>query len=265
MLFWKKIIPTRRKFILFNISLVRLLESNRHHPLKYALIRWLLSQADGIVNLSLFQQEYLARTVPALAGRMRVVPLGIDAAFFNPNRPRKDFLLAIGRDNGRDYKTVIEVARALPNKQFVIVCSKRNLIGVGDIPQNVTVQYDIPPAQARQLLEEAFALLLIIRGDTDKEGADCSGQTVLLEAMASGCPIIATRKAYLMHDEYAVEGKEALFVPVGGVQEICSSIRSLEDSSVRLALSHGARQRAEKLSTVRMGKELADFFKQIYT
>jgi glycosyltransferase involved in cell wall biosynthesis len=265
MLFWKKIIPTRRKFILFNISLVRLLESNKRHRLKYPLIRWLLSQADGIVNLSLFQQEYLARAVPALAGRMRVVPLGIDAAFFNPNRPRKDFLLALGRDNGRDYKTVVEVARQLPDKQFIIVCSKRNLVGVGDIPQNVTVHYDIPPAQARQLLEEAFALLLIIRGDTDTDGADCSGQTVLLEAMASGCPIIATRKAYLTYDEYAAEGKEALFVPVGGVQEICSSIRSLEDSSRRIALGHTARERAEKLSTVRMGKELASFFKQIYT
>lgn len=132
------------------------------------------------------------------------------------------------------------------------------------ISKNVTVYYDLPLARVRQFLEEAFALLLIIRGDTDTDGSDCSGQTVLLEAMASGCPIIATRKAYLEHGEYVTNGKEALFVPVAGVQEICSCVRTLEDPSVRLAFGRAARERAEKLSTVQMSKSLAHFFRYVY-
>jgi len=264
MLFWKRFIPTKRKFIILNISLVRLLESNKHHRSKYAFLRWLLAQADGVVNLSSFQQEYLAHAVPELQNRMRVIHLGVDVSFYNPDRPRGDFLLAIGRDNGRDYATVMEVARRLPERRFVIVCSARNLRDVGAIPRNVTVQYDLPHARVRRLLEEAFALLLIVRDDTYADGADCSGQTVLLEAMASGCPIIATRKDYLARGEYAVEGKEVLLVPSAGVQEICASLRKIADPAARLALGRAARLRAEKLSTAKMGEELADFFEYVY-
>jgi glycosyltransferase involved in cell wall biosynthesis len=264
MLILKRFIPTKRKFIILNISLVRLLESNKHHGIKHNFLCWLLARADGIVNLSLFQQEYLSHVVPALQSRMRVIPLGVDVSFYNPNRPRGSFLLAAGRDNGRDYATVIEVARQLPERQFVIVCNKRNLVGVGTIPQNVTVHYDIPQQRMQRLLEEAFALLLIVRGDSYMDGADCSGQTVLLEAMASGCPVIATRKEYLVSGEYAVEGKEIILVPSTGVQEICSSIRALEDPKVRLTLGRAARKRAEKLSTEQMGKELSGFFTYVY-
>lgn len=116
MLIWKKLIRTRRKFIIFNISLVRLLESNKRHTIKHTFLYWLLAQADGIVNLSRFQQEYLEREVPVLQNRMRVIPLGIDASFYHADQPRKTFLLAVGRDNGRDYTTVLEVARQLPER-----------------------------------------------------------------------------------------------------------------------------------------------------
>ncbi|MEK7614398.1 MAG: glycosyltransferase [Patescibacteria group bacterium] len=259
----KRFICPKTKFILLNISTARTIESNRKKHLKLKFILWLLDEMDGVVCLSRSQIIFLKNIALQMADRLFYVPLGVDTVFYQPNYTgRKDYLLSVGRDNGRDYKTVIDTARLMPRQKFQIVCSKRNLAGIKDIPGNVEIIYDLPIRELKQKYLEAKALLLITHEDKWSEGADCSGQTVLLDAMASGLPIITSRKKYL--EDYAVDNKEATFVDFYDPAKVKIAIESLNSVESRKEMTARARKRAEReFSTENMAKNLATVFNSL--
>lgn len=262
MLFLKKMFRTKTKFVLLNISLTRTVAANKKNILRSHILRWLLKEVDAIVCLSTSQKEYLENSFDFLRGKVFFVPLGTDVNYYQPvYSGRKDYLLSVGRDNGRDYQTVVEAARLLPEYEFQIVCSKRNVSEISNIPKNVKVLHDLTPSELVLKYREANMLLLITHDDTHQDGSDCSGQTVLLDAMASGLPVVASRKVYL--NDYVTDGKEVLFVDFYSPNDIIQKVRELQDSTFNCVLSKAARLVVEKrFSTEKMAEGLsAVFFK----
>ena len=263
-MFFKKIWPTKTHFILFNLSLVRTIKANSKNKIKMRVIKWLLKEFDAIVCLSVDQKNFL-ETNGLLNDKVFFVPLGVDMHYYKPvYEGREKYILSAGRDNGRDYKTVVELARQMPSEEFHIVCSKRNMIGIINIPVNVSVFYDLPIKDLISKYKEAKLMLLITHSDNFLDGADCSGQTVLLESMASGLPVIATKKQY-MRDYLA--GDEILFIDNNNnLESIKMRIETLRNDDLRLKLSKKARLAIEaNLSTFQMARKLPDIFNLVYT
>lgn len=262
-LFWKKILGGGERFVILNISLTRALVANNENPLKLRIISWLLRGAAAVVCLSNVQKRHLEEQFYFLRGKAFFVPLGVDTKYHQPvYTGRKNYILSAGRDNGRDYKTVAEVAREMPEEEFHIVCSRRNLLGVKNIPANVKVFYDLPFAELAKKYREAKLMLLITHDDDFMDGSDCSGQTVLLDAFASGLPVIASRKKYLA--DYAEDGREAVFADFYDADDIAEKIKALDDAPTRDALARRARSAAEtRFSTENMAAELARVFKSL--
>jgi len=262
-LFLKRIFHLKPKFVIFGISLGRTLAANRNNPIKLALLRWLLNGADGVVCLSHMQKTRLEEALPLLRGRIFFVPLGVDVRYHKPvYQGRKRYFISAGRDNGRDYGTVFETARLLPEERFEIFCSRRNLVGLGPVPANVKTYIDLPPQAVYDKFAEAKALLLITHDDEYADGSDCSGQTVLVEAMASGLPIIASRKAYIT--DYVTDGTGALLVGFYDPKDVVLKLEMLKDKALAERLARHARASAEeRLSTDSMARALADVFKTI--
>jgi len=261
MAFWKKIIPTKTKFVLLNISLGRTIAANKNRFLKRQILSWILKEIDAVVCLTSVQKEYLERSAPFLKDKIYPVPLGVDTNYYRPvYKDRKNYILSAGRDNGRDYKTVVETAKLMPEEEFHIVCSKRNLEGLNKIPKNVKIFFDLPLEELVKKYGEAKLLLLITHDDNFLDGSDCSGQTVLLDAMASGLPVVASRKKYLK--DYAEDGREILLVDFYSPANIMEKINVLNNNTeMRLKQASNARERAEKeLSTESMAKKLAAIF-----
>jgi glycosyltransferase involved in cell wall biosynthesis len=184
--------------------------------------------------------------------------LGVDIKFYKPVfENRKKYILSVGRDNGRDYSTVIQVAKKMPDTEFHLVLSERNLKGINDLPTNVKVFLDIPFSVLKGKYEEAFALLLVTHPDGFLDGSDCSGQTVLLDAFASGLPVIATQKAYL--SDYGKDGIDLLLVRPYDSDQIMSSISKIDEMGISMAKN--ARLKVEtNFSTEEMGKRLSNLF-----
>lgn len=256
----QKLFRTKTKYVYLNFSLTRFIRSHKSRLMRQ-FVQWILDGASVIVCPSHFQEEVLRRELPNYTGRIAVVPLGVDASYYTPQyEGREECILSVGRDNGRDYATVIETARQLPARKFVIVCSVRNMVGISDVPSNVTIRYDMPGEELRELYYRAQLMLLITHDDLFGDGSDCSGQTVLLDAMASGLPVIASRKKYVY--EYVREGEEALLVDFYRPQDVEAKIRLLEDAALRSRLAHAARARIEnEFSTRKMAEGLFGILK----
>ncbi len=264
MMFWRKVISARKtKFILYNSVLKRLLMVNENKPIKLFLLKFLLKELDGVITLSLVQQRYLEENLPFLKGKIWSVPIGVDIDYYKYTETRKNYYLSVGRDSSRDYETIIEVAREMPDREFHFVCLPRNVSKIKDLPSNIKVFFNLSFPDLRKKLEEAKAILLITHDENHFEGSgEASGVTVLVEAMAVGIPIIATHKNYI--DEYVENNKDALLVDTYSKDQIKDKILELDNSEMARRLTLHARKRAEmEFSTHIMAGKFADIFKRI--
>lgn len=276
----KRLFGAKGRFVVLNISLNRYLNQNTQSRILYKFSLNMLRSVDRIVSLSNIQNEELKSRHGIDPSKLAFVPLGVDVDFYKPvYSGRKNYILSAGRDNGRDYRTVIEVARRLPGREFHLVLSRRNLEGIEGIPSNVKIFYDISRMELRKKYAEAAMLLLTTYPDGYGGGSDCSGQTVLLEAFACGLPIIASRKAYI--GDYAKEGEHLItvdFYDVSGIIDAIGKIGSrvaeadtnnfetgsIHSFTIGEEMSKRARLLVEsKLSTAHMGRSLSELFKSI--
>jgi glycosyltransferase involved in cell wall biosynthesis len=259
-LFLKKILGGKTKYVLCNTSLNRILKKYSKKSLKGILIRWILSGAAYIVHLSAAQQKKFKEVYKECVVPMSVVPLGVDELYHTANYFNRDTsILSVGRDNGRDYRSVFELARLLPDRHFVVVCSERNIKDFL-VPKNVTVHIDIPYSKLRELYHTAGVLLLCTHEEDVVEGSDLSGQTVLLDAMASGLPVIITNRGYV--SEYIKDNSNGLVVDPYDLHGIQKALEKYFDSTVRLNIAQRARKTIEDhFSTRHMGVLLEDIFK----
>lgn len=263
---WRKVIPANNtKFVMYNSALKRLFLANKNKPLKLAFITWLLKELDGVVTLSESQKRYIGDKVPFLKDKLFSVPLGVDLHFYKyKNEGRRNYCLSVGRDNSRDYNTIVEVARDMPDREFHLVCLPRNVSNINDIPDNVKIYFNLSFSELRKKFEEAKILLLITH---DKDIIDGSGEesgvTVLVESMAVGVPVIATHKRYI--DEYVKNGHNASLVDAYSKEQIIKKILELDDPLVVKSLTESARKTAESmLSTEKMAEKFSEIFKKIY-
>lgn len=175
-------------------------------------------------------------------GALVYVPFGVDVNFFNSTYKDSDddYVLSIGRDLGRDFSALFRVAKLLPYK-FIVATSPSNVPEGSDIPDNVLVYYNLSPEEIRMLYKKARIVALFLDEDGSVKGSDCTGQTVMLEALSASRPVFATNRAWI--GEYFKEGQEYYAVPKGSDAEIAQTLTSLwNDADLRFTLSRNGYQ-----------------------
>lgn len=157
--------------------------------------------------------------------RIVVNQFGVDTEYWCPDHePEGDYVLSVGNDMRRDYELLREVAKKIGWK--VVVVSARVLDG--GWPDNVSL---IPgtwlsEAPIDEMIREYY------------RGAQCvvlplidsvqpSGQSVCLQAMACGKPVILTRTRGLWSESMMRDGENVIFVPPGDVEALARAIERL--------------------------------------
>jgi glycosyltransferase involved in cell wall biosynthesis len=232
--------------VVFNISFCTAL--SRSTGLKRRTLAASLRSAPAIVCFADAQRRRLLEQIDGAPERVHVALLGVDDAFYAPARADGGYVLAVGRDLGRDYGTFADAMRRL-GRPAVLVASARNLAGVV-LPGNVSIRLDVSALELRQLYAEASCVVVPTRREEFRHGADCSGQTVLLDAMAMGRPVVVTERSTLA--EYVDEGRTALTVPPGDAEALAGAVeRTLDDDVLRAQLGTAGRRRVEERHTTR--------------
>lgn len=205
--------------------------------------RFILRRSNRVIAVSSAVAEHL-RTITSGAESVRVIPNGVDTGIFSPRYNRQDMpqkILFVGRlvsNKGPDViiRAAPEVLSRHPQAQFIIVGNgplRKRLeqqvrsLGISDNVKFLGNRLDVP-----QLMRDAA---LFVRPST-LEGMPLT----VLEAMASGIPVIATPVGgtpEILHD-----GVNGYSVRVGDSSGLAGAIIALLDNS-SLAEEMGRRGR----------------------
>lgn len=131
-------------------------------------------------------------------------------------------------------------------------------LGVSDV---VSFTGAVPPAQMPAAFDRAdvFVLPSIVASDGDHEGRP----VVLLEAQASGLPVVATRHGGI--PEGVLEGESAILVEERNADQLAAAIRKLvDDPSLIPEMGAAGRRFVEsRFTRERVGAEVVDLYRQV--
>jgi phosphatidylinositol alpha-mannosyltransferase len=232
-----------------------------------SLFRKQLSRIHGRIAIS---QRARAAAEPYVPGEFRIIPCGIDLGRFRPNvsprlerRPDKQRILFLGRLDAR--KGIETLLRALPIVLQSLPGVRLAVVGRGPMEP-----------RARQICGE-----LGISGSVDFRGvahpedlprhyASCDvycapglgGETlgiVLLEAMASGTPVVASRIPG--YDETVRDGIDGILVPPADPGALASALaRVLADEPQKRALAAAGLRRAQEYAWPKVAQCTLDLY-----
>jgi glycosyltransferase involved in cell wall biosynthesis len=218
------------------------------------LLHTALASAAGVVSFASAQRDRIVEQAGLAPERAHVVLFGVDERFYPVVPPATDgYVLAVGRDLARDYRTFAAAVEGL-DASTVVVASERNLTDVR-LPRNVEVRLDVTYAELRELYAGAACVVVPTRRESYPYGADCSGHTVLLEAFASARPVVLSERS--TNGDYTAG--TALEVPAEDPAALRTAIeRVLGDRALADGLAAAGRRLVEeRLTTRHLGGRLA--------
>jgi len=218
-----------KKFRCFTPPIVAIICGLLNYPLnrpRIAMTRGLLQQMHshlfGKGELEPIKQAYHVRDTC-----LEVNCFGVDLAFWTRggNSDREDFILSIGNDSRRDYQTLLEAAKQTDRKYVII--TKREI--PEPVPPNVEVirgawdSHELDDSALREFYRKAFCVAIPL-----KPGVQPSGQSVALQAMACGAPVVLTRTEGLWEEEFLVHHQNIMLVPPNSAVALTEALNNLE-------------------------------------
>lgn len=184
------------------------------------------------------EKDELSRRFAIAPEKIAVGWFGIDENFWQLPagvRPRSG-VLAVGNDGRRDYATLLESARMLPQISFTIIT---RISAPNDLPSNVQWrrgdwhEQAVSDRELRELYQRAACVVVPL-----KESLQPSGQSVAMQAMMCGAPVVHTRTSGWWGAEVIRDGEEVLLVPPADPSALAAAIVS--------ATSDGRQRNARK-------------------
>lgn len=198
-----------------------------------------LGLADLVLVPSQFVADQLLRK-GSPAPRVAVIPYGVDLAAFTPTvSPRSDGpvrCLFVGQlSHRKGIPVLMRAARRLPGIEFLLTGPLVSPGVLRDLPPNVRRIPTMPHDGISEIMRESD--IFVLPSIEDSYGL------VVLEAMASGLPVIVTD--HVGASEAIVHGVNGLIVPAGDDGELVSAIQRLaDDVDIRSQMGSAARSSA---------------------
>ena len=225
------------------------------------LLLTLLNQLE-LLTISRAEQKFLQEIMPDR--EIGYIPFGVDQRFWFPNpEPTHvdNYVLAIGNDRNRDWKTLVSAwSEDLPNLKIIT-----SLPVVSDLENIEVIRGDwrssmLSDEEIRELYWGAMFVVV-----PSRETVQPAGQSVSLQAMACGKPVILSNISGLWDKELMKDGENCLLVQPHDVLSLKNAIYSLLNNvSIRQTISARARDRILFSFNVNsMADNLAQFFSKL--
>lgn len=228
---------TRPRFVVVACWLA--MDAPKFSPGKLRAFRRAYRGVDEVVYFSPNQTEVYRDVLGIPEDRLTFVPFGIDHEYFTPQDVEEEgFVLAVGRDKGRDWPTLFDAVRGT-GLDVRIACRPEDIAGL-DRPDEVTVLGVVDRSTYRDLTARARVVVV-----ATTPLAYPTGQSVTLEAMAMAkCCVVTGTPAMA---EYLHDGVDAVVVPPHDSESLREAIeRALGDADLRKRTGIAARDAVER-------------------
>jgi len=165
---------------------------------------------------------------------------GTDTNFWTPRKVEPEYVLALGNDSQRDYRTLLDAAKNV-SYPFLLITRKHV---PGDLSSNVTLlsgdmrQEIISDVDLKEIYRKAACVVIPLL-----ETLQPSGQSVCLQAMACGIPVIMTRTSGIWDASKLRDGVNILLTSVGETSQITTHIEKLlSDQKYNQTIAENGRQ-----------------------
>lgn len=172
--------------------------------------------------------------------RVHANAFGVDMRFWTTGGVRGNFILSVGNDGRRDYATLIDAVRTLdvPTK---IVTSRELPTPLPPHVEHLKGSWHRPALTDEELRDLYRSAALVVIPLTDS--LQPSGQSVALQAMACGTPVILSRTSGLWIGSDFADGTDLLLVDAGNPKALRTVIvNSLADTGLRQRMGGSARE-----------------------
>ena len=196
-----------------------------YHPLRRAMTRGLLNRMHSL----LFGEAERAPMLEQLGvdpSRLQVNQFGIDPRYWTPGGAREHYVLAIGNDPRRDYTTLLAAAQEIGAPIRIVT----RLPLPAPLPPHVEVlrgswrDRALSDADIRDLYRGAACVVTPLH-----DSIQPSGQSVTLQAMACGTPVVLTRTRGLWDE--AMAGRVKMVAPADAGQLAAAVCGILSDKT----------------------------------
>lgn len=178
--------------------------------------------------------DYCAEVFDEDRGRFVYLPFGVEDFTKKLSREelnkKENFILSIGRSN-RDWDWLIECLADSPY-ELKIICDQLHKT---DLPANIEILNNVWFEDSYRYLAKCKIAIIPI-----KDGKIGSGETVLLQTMSFGKPLIITAPSCLA-DDYVDDGETGLVVRKNKEELLAAIKRLYEDKSLYEKLSEQER------------------------
>lgn len=206
--------------------------------LKYFLLRFLFSSINRAVVSARTEVGYYSRAFRWPDGKAVFIPLFTDPTLLAREATEVDppYGIAAGR-TFRDYDTLIEAISGTDLK-LILVGGQGTIQRFGG-RSNVEVLEDIPPDQLNSLIAKAAWVAVPLH-----EREISIGQSVVLQAMALGKPIVATNVPGT--SDYLKQDVTGILVPVYDTQAWKDAIERMQSKELRFRLGGNAKDHVKE-------------------
>ena len=198
----------------------------------------LFSVANNILFIGEGEYEHAIKKNKWFKKKFHYAPFGIDLSFWKNNKNDIEFenkkgILFVGNDSNRSFETVIQLSRQLKEYEFTFVT---NEIFEEDVGSNVTLHNGSwgSPALSDSELKELYQkskLTIIPLKDTIQP----SGQSVALQSMAAGTPVLITDIEGLWDKRNLINNENIVLLNSNDIEEWKSKILKLYPDSNKLS------------------------------
>jgi glycosyltransferase involved in cell wall biosynthesis len=210
-------------------------------------------------RLNLALSNYSAGQVRSVAPgeRLRMIPCGVDTNAFRPGRGGGEYILSVGRhsDPRKNVSLLLEAYSAAVAADPGVP----DLYLVGEPPrQTVTAPgVRVLGLKRGEELAELYRRATMLVVPSDEEGLGI----VILEAMASGIPVVSTRCGG--PETAVVDGVTGLLTPVGDAAALRDAmLRVAGDPDLRRQLGEGALARAREVFSIQaVGRQFLELYR----
>lgn len=202
-------------------------------PFRKFFIHLLLLSTNNLIFLGEGEYRSALKDYGMYKKKFKLLPFAIDSKFWDCDKKyefrNKEYILFIGNDENRNFQLVIDIAKKLPELNFVFLTNK--ILSEDIDSENIKLlngawhetKYD--DEFIRELYENAKITILPLN-----DSLQPSGQSVTLQSMSMGVPVMITKTSGFWDFSSYIDNQNIIFMKNNEIDEWVNRINYLNNN-----------------------------------